>query len=269
MVKFKRKTRSAPGAAKSARRRPPDDADSPVWIYGLHAVDAALNNPRRRCRRLLLTPAAQGALNPPNDGRRRDVTPEVVPRERIDAVLPPGAVHQGVAVLADPLPPPDLTALLSAGPDAAADGPIVVLDQVTDPQNVGAVMRSAAAFGARAVVLPGRHAPRATGALAKAASGALEAVPLVHVANLARAIDALKAAGFWCYGLAAEAGPGLDEVRPGGHVALVLGAEGAGLRRLTREKCDAVIRIPTRDRRSLNVSTAAAIALYEATRRRP
>jgi 23S rRNA (guanosine2251-2'-O)-methyltransferase len=191
---------------------------------------------------------------------------EIVDRRDLEAVLPAGAVHQGVVVQADPLPAIDLKAFL----EDLADAPrirLVVLDQASDPRNIGAVLRSAAAFGARAVIMQDRHAPDATAALAKAASGALESVPLVRVVNVARALRGLKEAGFWLIGLDGAADLPLAGAGPGGRVALVLGAEGGGLRRLTREACDALVRIPIGPAvESLNLSTAAAIALYELAR---
>ncbi len=191
---------------------------------------------------------------------------EIVDRRDLEAVLPPGAVHQGVVVQADPLPAIDLKAFLE---DLAEVSEIrlVVLDQASDPRNIGAVLRSAAAFGARAVIVQDRHAPDATAALAKAASGALETVPLVRVVNVARALRGLKEAGFWLIGLDGAADLPLAGAGPGGRVVLVLGAEGGGLRRLTREACDALVRIPIGPAvESLNLSTAAAIALYELAR---
>lgn len=261
--------RPAPDRRPSDRRptdRRPGPAGGQAWLYGPHAVFAALGNPRRRCRRLVVTDGAAETY-----GRRLaelgGPPPETLTREAIDRLLPAGAVHQGIAVAADPLPDPDLGEILEALP--AGRGLVVVLDQVTDPHNVGAILRSAAAFGADAVLLPDRHAPGTTGVLAKAASGALDLVPLAHVVNLARELDRLKAAGFWCVGLDSEAEQTVAEADMSGRVALVLGAEGAGLRRLTRERCDLMIRLPTQNRlASLNVSNAAAVALYEIQRRR-
>jgi 23S rRNA (guanosine2251-2'-O)-methyltransferase len=283
--------RSGPGgqpkkpASQRVRRA---SGEAPIWLYGAHAVIEALGNPRRRCRRLMLgTEAAKrhGARLRELLGERasRDPaeapSPETTPGERIARMLPEGAVHQGLALLVEPLAPlsvRDLVGTLEGTAPAKgrpAEHPgerpgerpvVVVLDQVTDPQNAGAVLRSAAAFGARALITTRRHAPPESGALAKAASGALEHVPYLQVSNLARTLDSLKAAGFWCLGLTAEADHTLAEADPGGPVALVLGAEGAGLRRLTREACDVMARLPTRAPiDALNVSNAAAVALYE------
>jgi 23S rRNA (guanosine2251-2'-O)-methyltransferase len=253
--------------APPAEHRPPPrgpSIDTPrgaVWLYGPHAVAAALTNPARRLRRLVLTEDAEAALAarlPPP----WSVAPERMERPRLDQLLGRDVVHQGIALLADPLAPPVLAAVLER------PGPFVVLDQVSDPRNVGAALRSAAAFGAAAVVTQDRNAPEETGALAKAASGALETVPLLRAVNIARTLIALKAAGLWCVGLDAAggtplSGPGLAERR----VALVLGAEGEGMRRLTRETCDEICRLDMPGAmESLNVSAACAIALYELCR---
>lgn len=250
------------------RHRPrPQDAspardEGGVWLYGLHAVSAALANPARRLRRLLVTRGAEQELaerfSPP-----WRIAPELVERNRLDAMLPPDAIHQGAALMVEPLASPNMERLLEG-----TSGPVLVLDQVTDPRNVGAILRSAAAFGAAALVVQERHAPPETGALARAASGALEVVPILREVNLSRALEQLKKAGLWVVGLEA-AGPvtlaqsGLT----GRRVALVLGAEGEGLRRLTRETCDELVRLPIQaSMESLNVSAAAAVALYELAR---
>jgi 23S rRNA (guanosine2251-2'-O)-methyltransferase len=234
-------------------------------------VIAALANPLRRIRRIIALPDAAAELRQLAAAATARVPPsgpEVVDRRGFDLVLPPGAVHQGMALAAEPLPARDIDDMLDGIADAVGPQIVVLLDQVTDPHNVGAILRSAAAFAARAVVVPEHGAPPVTGALAKAASGALEAVPLLRVVNLARTLDRLKEAGFWCLGLEAAAERTLTDIDAGNRVALVLGAEGAGLRRLTRERCDLLARLPTRgEPASLNVSNAAAIALYELTRR--
>ncbi len=254
--------------ARPAYRAPPrpkssHGAGTAPWLWGHHAVLAALHNDRRRCRQLLLTDAAgslEAVVAALPTGRRPTV--ESVDRVDLDRLLPAGSVHQGVALLADPLPLPDFDDWLAAMPAEGAVT-VVLLDQVTDPHNIGAVLRSAAAFGADAVILPDRHAPMITGTLAKAASGAVEVVPLVRVVNLARTIVELQEAGFVCLGLAEEGPEALAAGRPGERVAIALGAEGDGLRRLTRERCDRLVRLPTSGPiGSLNVSNAAAVALF-------
>jgi 23S rRNA (guanosine2251-2'-O)-methyltransferase len=241
--------------------RRPDTPRGALWLYGLHAVAAALANPARRLRHLMVTEEAQQTLaqrQPPP----WPLPPEQVERGRLDHLLGRDVAHQGAALLADPLATPSLQHALER------PGPLIVLDQVTDPRNVGAILRSAAAFGVAAVITQDRNAPEETGALAKAASGALETIPLLRAVNIARTLIALKAAGIWTVGLdtsgATLSGPALD----GRRVALVLGAEGDGLRRLTRETCDEIagLKMPGK-MESLNVSAAASVALYELTRR--
>lgn len=251
-----------PPHTRPAGPRPGITPGKSVWLYGLHPVAAALANPNRLLRRLVVTEESEMALAgtaPPP----WPVAPERVDRARLDQMLGREAVHQGVALLADPLTPPALAAMLER------PGPVLVLDQVADPRNVGAILRSSAAFRAAGVIVQDRHAPEETGALAKAASGALEIVPMIRAVNLARTLVALKAAGLWTVGLAADA-PGLrGEALRERRVALVLGAEGDGLRRLTRETCDeaAGLSMPG-EMESLNVSAAAAVALYELSRDR-
>ncbi len=221
---------------------------------------SALANPQRRLRRLLLTEEAEAALA----AQLPPPWPQVherIERARLDQMLGRDSVHQGVAVLVDPLPQPALATLLDR------PGPLLVLDQVSDPRNVGAILRSAAAFGVAGVIVQDRHAPDETGALAKAASGALETMPLIRAVNLARTLVALKAAGLWVVGLAADQPPLRGTALAKRRVALVLGAEGAGLRRLTRETCDELAGLAMPGlMESLNVSAAATVALYELTR---
>ena len=244
-----------------ADRHGPDAPKGALWLYGHHAIVAALANPSRRLRRLLLTAEAESALSKllPQPW---PLAAERVDRPRLDQLLGRDIVHQGSALLADPLAPPSLQSVLER------PGPIIVLDQVSDPRNVGAIMRSAAAFGAAAVIAQDRNAPEENGALAKAASGALETMPLLRAVNIARTLIALKAANIWCVGLDAG-GSTLSAAAIGDRrVALVLGAEGDGLRRLTRETCDEVAGLTIKGGvDSLNVSAAAAVAMYEITRK--
>ncbi|MEJ0013202.1 MAG: 23S rRNA (guanosine(2251)-2'-O)-methyltransferase RlmB [Bauldia sp.] len=236
-----------------AERRP----DS-LWIYGIHAVAAALNNPRRKINRILATPnavarvAEAGAALPfaPEDAHPRD----------LDRLLGTDAVHQGIAL--------EVAALPALGLDAiAAAKLIVVLDQVTDPHNVGAILRSAVAFAADAIVTTGRHAAAESGTLAKAASGALDQIKWIEVQNLARALEEIGRMGFTRVGLDSDAEANIETAFTGPRIALVLGAEGKGLRRLTQETCDVVasLKVPGAIT-SLNVSNAAALALYLASR---
>ena len=254
--------------ARSSRRQGPPrtggggGGGASFWLYGTHAVTAALANSERRFRRLVATAEAAKGLA----GLRLAVPAETVERVEIDRLLLPGSVHQGLAALVEPLAALGIEDVgrLGASRESCV---VVVLDQVTDPHNVGAILRSAAAFGALAVVVPDRHAPEETGALAKAASGALERMPLVRVTNVVRALDELKTGGFWAAGLAADAPKTLAEAKLTGRIAMVLGAEGEGMRRLTREHCDHRVRLPmTGVMESLNVSNAAAVALYELAR---
>ncbi len=231
-----------------------DREDGPAILYGWHTVAAALANPQRRIRKLLLTENAARRLAEDNIDTR--VPPEIVRPSQIDARLGPDAVHQGLLAEADPLPAPGLDAL-------PRRGIVLVLDQITDPHNVGAIMRSAAAFAVNAIVTTARHSPEATGVLAKSASGALELVPLVTVQNLARALTELNEAGFLTVGLDSEGTGNLGALELRQPLALVLGAEGKGLRQLTRQTCSVVARLDLPGEiKSLNVSNAAVLALY-------
>ena len=242
-------------------RRDAGDAQSePGWIWGIHASLAVLANPARTIERLVATRNAAARL--PTDLK---IDPHILEPDAIDGMLPHGAIHQGLAVRARPLEP----STMEEACFPADERPVVVLDQVTDPQNVGAVFRSAAAFGARAIILQDRKSPPLTGALAKAAAGAIETVPHVRVVNIARALEELNKRGFLTVGLEGESesdlAQALDDPRP---VALALGAEGKGLRDLVAATCERRARIPIAPgMESLNVSVAAAIALYETRRR--
>lgn len=280
--KSRSKDRGAASSRESPRARGAESADSAprsftgngpgtVTLWGRHAVAAALANPDREILATHLSKRAETTLAdilkdiPPDRRASLPAANILDPGELLEKV-PGDAVHQGLVVVARPLPGLGIESLvdrLANIPDAL----LVVLDQVTDPHNVGAVLRSAAAFGASGLIVQSRHTPPADGVLAKSASGALERVPIIEVTNIARAIDTLKDGGFWCVGLSGDGEVSIEDARLDGKIALVLGAEGPGLRRLPRERCDVTTRLPTlADFGTLNISNAAAIALYEARR---
>jgi 23S rRNA (guanosine2251-2'-O)-methyltransferase len=243
---------------RQERRQERRTADDGVILYGWHTVTAALTNPKRRIRHLFATENALRRLA--DEGVTVPVAPEIMRPDALAARLTPDAVHQGLIAEADPLPAPDIE-------DLPATGIVLVLDQITDPHNVGAILRTAAAFAVAAVVTTARHSPEATGVLAKSASGALELVPIVIVQNLARALAGLKARGFLTVGLDSEAPDDLAAIELQQPLALVLGAEGKGLRQLTGATCDRLARLDLPGSiKSLNVSNASALALYIAAR---
>lgn len=257
--------RKSPSPRHGKRKRVKSaSSDGPIWLYGIHTALAALANPTRDWSRILVCDPelADRIANTISADRKGAI--EKVARDSLESTLPDGAVHQGVAVLASPLDPVNLDDICNHIETANPPARIVVLDQVTDPHNVGAIVRTAAAFQASAIIVQDRHTPPITGVLAKAASGGLEHCPIVRVTNLARALESLQRAGVWCIGLDSEASQSVRAAKTAGPMALVLGAEGDGLRRLTREMCDTLAVIPyTGPLASLNVSNAAAIALYE------
>jgi 23S rRNA (guanosine2251-2'-O)-methyltransferase len=233
------------------------------WLWGWHAVLAALANPNRSgFKRLLVAPGKVGEVE--KVAARLNIELELAEAPEFTRALPSGSVHQGVALLADAVEPEDIASF-------AEDprGVLLMLDQLTDPQNVGAIFRSAAAFGARGVILQDRHAPALTGALAKAAAGGIEAIPHARVVNLNRALEQLSEGGWRVVGLDGSADATLEQALDGRPTVLVLGSEGEGLRRMVAEHCDLLARIPMPGGfESLNVSNAAAVALYEAARKR-
>ena len=308
MVRRKRPPTSSRASHKAAGNQ------SQFWLYGLHAVAAALCNPARRKWRLVTT--ENGANQLGREIAESKLTPEIAKADAIARLLPENAVHQGVALAVSPLPDIDLQTLVSRKQDkerqivcildqvtdphnvgailrsCAAFGAVAlavsplpdidlqtlvsrkqdkerqivcILDQVTDPHNVGAILRSCAAFGAVALIVTGRNAAGESAVLAKTASGALEHVPMVKVTNLARTLDQLAELGFWRVGLDSAASQPITSAALEGNIALILGAEGSGIRALTQKKCDYLVRLPTEAGfPSLNVSNAAAIALYAA-----
>lgn len=249
--------RGKKGAAGEARGASTDEG--PLRLFGLHAVEAALRNPQRKAHRLVLTENAErrlleslGTIAPPVE--RGD------PRD-LDRILGADTVHQGAMLETEELPEPSFDDLAAT----AGDRPLLVLDQVTDPHNVGAILRSAAVFGASGLIMTRRHSPPLNGVLAKSASGALELVPIALVQNLSRALEELKAAGFRVVGLDGEAEAAIEDFDWSRPTALVMGAEGKGLRELTGKTCDHLLRITTDGPiDSLNVSNAAAVALHAA-----
>lgn len=227
-------------------------------LWGKHAVSAALDNPERKVLRAWATREAASFMQFP-----KDVAVTMSEAPDLGRLVPHDAPHQGVVIEVEALENAWLDELITDAPEGAV---LLVLDQVTDPHNVGAILRSVAAFGAVGIVTQDRHSPPESGVVAKAASGALERVPWVRVVNLARALEEIGNAGFWRIGLAGDADIDLKDALGSPRIALVLGAEGAGLRPNTREHCDAIARLPITDAvESLNVSNAAAVALYAAT----
>lgn len=250
---IQRPDRDGPG-----RERPDREKEGgPVWLWGTHAVMAALANRDRQFLQFFATENAAERL--PRTGLR----PQIITGKEMDQRLPPGAVHQGIAIKAEPLEPAQLEDLISEGATR-----IAVLDQVSDPHNLGAIFRSAAAFGFTGLVLQSRNAPPITGVVAKSAAGAIETVTEVRTVNIARALEQLAEAGFHTVGLAGESTRPLDlAVKGAAKIAIVLGAEGPGIRPAVAKACAELARIPiAAEMESLNVSNAAAIAFYEASR---
>lgn len=245
-----------PDRPEKPRFSPREAEGGPVWLWGTHAVMAALANPARHFHSLLATENAAQKLS---GGR---LTPQIVTAKEIDQRLPLGAVHQGIALRADPLEEKNLEDVLESA------SRIAVLDQVSDPHNLGAIFRSAAAFGFTGLVLQTRNAPPITGVVAKSAAGAIETVEEIRAVNIARALEQLGEAGFHTVGLAGESTRPLEmAVKGAAKVAIVLGAEGSGLRPAVAKACAELARIPISPQmESLNVSNAAAIAFYEASR---
>ena len=239
----------------------PENVQSAYWLYGRHSCEAALANPRRKISRIMATSNAADKLRSQLD-KLVDII-DVVDDRKISQKLTPDALHQGIAMLVEPLNDGnvDYQAL------GKSTNLVVLLDEITDPHNIGAIMRSASAFGAGAVLTTFRNSPPESGVLAKAASGALEWVRYLRIRNLVKAIEELKLEGFRIVGLAGEAEMQIDAVMAGEKIAIVLGAEGKGMRQVTADACDVLAKIPMDSRQeSLNVSNAAAIALYEVRR---
>lgn len=227
-----------------------------LWLYGIHPVEAALQNPNRKILEIRF------CKQPPFEWPKK-VPSHAVSKEQIESVVGRDAVHQGIIARVQVLPTYTLDDLI-ADTRKTQNALVVILDQVSDPHNIGAIMRSAVAFNASALILPDAGAPQESGTLAKSASGALETLPLIRVTNLVRALDQLKKAGFWCVGMDGHADKSIIEQKLPNKCALIMGSEGDGMRRLTMENCDYLTKLPMSDKmESLNVSNACAIALYE------
>ena len=231
----------------------------PLILYGRHAVWAALQNPHRRIGKLVCT-----AENVAEISRKFPQVPlEIKNKKDIDGLLPNDAVHQGFALYCHPLEPISIEDVCRQS-EGKENCRVLILDQVTDPQNIGAIVRSCAAFGVSALVVQDKNSPPESGAMAKAAAGTLELVPTVRATNLTRAVEILKKHGFWVVGMDGYAQTTIDKMDKNGKFAVVMGSEGVGMRRLVEESCDLTVRLPISDKvESLNVSTAAAIVLYE------
>ncbi len=227
-----------------------------IWLYGRHAVRAAFDNKKRKIRRFIATQNALSdfaSLSP-------NIRVEIVDAKSFDAILGKDAVHQGVAIEVDPLPQLDIEDYLKI---EKKHDVLMALDQITDPHNVGAIVRSAAAFNVGAVIMTKDNSPPETTTLAKSASGALEVVPVIRITNLSESLKILKENGYWCIGMDGDAKEKIDTALKFEKAVLVMGAEGKGLRRLTRETCDVLVSLPMSNKiESLNVSNAAAIAMY-------
>jgi 23S rRNA (guanosine2251-2'-O)-methyltransferase len=248
---------TAPQSAPSKRRGISDSLPlGQEVLYGYNVVKEVLLNPKRKILRLLVSEAQKLDKLPPLPD---DLTPEMIPLHKLEALLPSESVHQGIMVVACTLEMPSLEDIL-----ATESAPLLILDQVTDPHNIGAILRSCAAFGVKGVIVQERCSPAVSGLIAKTASGGTEHVPLIPVTNLSRTLEACAKAGYWCIGLAGETEQSLTSLKIPEKAVFVLGAEGSGLRRMVREHCDILVHIPMSGQiESLNVSNAAAVTLFE------
>lgn len=228
-------------------------------LYGRHAVLSALKNPRRKVSKLLCTKENTEEI------RRTapDIPLQIVERKEIDKLLPTEAVHQGFALFCSELPPVAIEDIITMA-ENQENCHVLILDQVTDPQNIGAIIRSAVAFNTLALIVQDKNSPTETGSMAKASAGMIEFLPICRVTNLSRALEQLKDAGFWTIGMDGYAQTTVDKLKKGGKNAIIMGSEGKGMRRLVEENCDITVKLPMNKKvESLNVATAAAIMLYE------
>lgn len=239
-----------------------------IDLFGTHAVHEALHNPERRIKMLFATKQMMDeiARDKTMKSVHGDIPTTIIEKQDLDHSLPKGTVHQGIALSCEPLPDVTIHDMIAAATIAKDKTVLLMLDQVTDPHNVGAILRSACAFGARGMIMQKKHAPELTGSLAKIACGATEHVPTAYETNLTRTLETLQEAGFFAVGLDERGTVNINELDVPDKCVLVLGAEGPGLRRLVKEQCDTLVRLPMSGQMpSINVSNAAAIALYAVT----
>lgn len=239
-----------------------------VILYGRHAVLSAIQNPNRKIYQIFCTDdVASEVLSVCAKAKVPEKTVVVVKRNELEKMLPAQSVHQGFAARCEKLKNCDIQDFCRFA-ETKENSRVLILDQVTDPQNIGAIIRSAVAFDCDALILQDKNAPEETGAMAKASVGMIEHLPIVRATNLSRAIEALKKAGYWIVGMDGYAKCGADSLDKSGKIAVVMGSEGKGMRRLIEEACDITVRLPMSEKvESLNVSTAAAIILYELYRK--
>lgn len=246
------------------RNKPAASSNGTVILYGRHPVSAALSNPDRQISKILCTQENADELKKLLEKNKR--TPgllSIVDRKEIDRLLPRDAVHQGFLLYCRELEDYTLEdiCIMAEGKENCH---VLILDQVTDPQNIGAIIRSCVAFDTLALIMQDKNAPAETGTMAKASAGMIEHLPLCRVTNLSRAVEQLKRAGFWIIGMDGYAQNTIDKINKSGKIAVIMGSEGKGMRRLVEESCDTTVKLPISPKvESLNVSTAAAIALYE------
>lgn len=230
----------------------------PLIIYGRHAVFTALKNPKRQVSKILCTKETAQEIQ-----EHFSILPQIVDRKEIDKKLPPEAVHQGFALFCSRLPTYNIEDIINMAKEKDRCH-ILILDKVTDPQNIGAIIRSAVAFNTLALIVQDKNSPFESGAMVKASAGMIEHLPIARVTNLSRAIEQLKKAGFWTVGMDGYANNTIDQLDKTGKTAIIMGSEGKGMRRLVEENCDISVKLPISPlTESLNVATAAAIALYE------
>ncbi len=245
------------------KKKSPSSKDT-MWIYGRHAVKAAVLNEKREILRTIVLESCRDFLNEFRCCKSLNI--EIADKNLFSAIFGKDSTHQGCAVLVKKVRDFALEDLIE---DDSDDRPIIFLDQITDPQNIGSILRASAVFGARAVVVTENHSPALTPAIAKAASGVLESIPLIRVINLVHSINLLKKRGFWIMGLAEESNKMINEIKLSGKFVFIIGNEGEGMRRLTRDSCDFLVKLPVFGGfTTLNAAQAATVSLYESMRQR-